>query len=57
MKVKYSMTLNQTQFKMLVKALEEFKRINPDIEVNYDYKRLEREIEPFNRQFKKHDNN
>jgi hypothetical protein len=51
------MTLNQTQFKMLVKALEEFKRINPDIEVNYDYKRLEREIEPFNRQFKKHDNN
>lgn len=57
MKVKYSMTLNQTQFKMLLKALEEFKRINPDIEVNYDYKRLEREIEPFNRQFNKHSNN
>ena len=49
MKVKYSITVNQIQIDMLLKAIEWFKATNPDISINVDYKGLERQIEPLNR--------
>ena len=43
------MQVNKRQLEMLLKAMEEFKTSNPDIEIDLDYKRLEREIQPINK--------
>lgn len=49
MKVKYSITVNTRQIEMLMKAIEQFKRDNPGINVNVDYNGLKGELGPLER--------
>ena len=49
LKVRYTITVNNRQIEMLIKAIEQFKRDNPGINVNVDYNGLKGELGPLER--------
>jgi len=49
MKVRYTITVNNRQIDMLIKAIDQFKRDNPGINVNVDYNGLKGELGPLQR--------
>lgn len=52
MKIKYSMQVNEKQLNMLLKAIDELREKNPDINIDVDYQKLQKEIAPWERYVK-----